>query len=361
MNITFLVANLACGGVERTVSYLSKYFAEHGQCTSIVCISDEQFYDIDKRVILIKLNVPSKCSGKFDRVKKIVSRFLQIHRALKQTKPDCVICLDAQMLRFIKLQYRFGNFKLITSERTNPLMNTEKQRKSKFDSYRHSDGIVFQTERAKQCFPDDIASKGIVIPNAVGNELVIGITPPSERRKAITAMGRLTDQKDYPTLIKAFGCFYKRHPEFTLEIYGSGNDKDSLLRLTHDMGLDGCVKFEGAVKDAILKVASSSCYVMSSIYEGMPNALMEALAVGTPCVSTDCPFGPAELICDGKNGLLVPVGDDKALAEAMCKMIENTEFAENCAKCAKDILAEQNIDNISQKYLDYIVSVVENK
>lgn len=361
MNITFLVANLACGGVERTVSYLSKYFAEHGQHTSIVCISDEQFYDIDKRVNLIKLNVPSECNGKFDRVKKIFSRFLKIHRAFKQTKPDCVICLDAQMLRFIRVQYRFGKFRLITSERTNPLMNTEKQRKAKFDSYRHSDGVVFQTERAKQCFPRDIASKGIVIPNAVGNELVMGASTPEERRKAITAMGRLTDQKDYPTLIKAFGCFHNSHPDFKLEIYGSGDNKASLCRLTHDMGLDDCVKFEGAVKDAVLKVASSSCYVMSSTYEGMPNALMEALAVGTPCVSTDCPFGPAELISNGENGILTPVGDDKALADAMCRMVEDTEFAENCAKRAKDIIVKQSVENISQKYLDYIISVVGNK
>lgn len=361
MNITFLVANLACGGVERTVSYLSKYFAEHGHCTSIVCISDEQFYDIDEKVNLIKLNVSSECKGTFDRGKKIISRFLKIHKAFKQTKPDCVVCLDAEMLRFIRIQYKLGKFKLITSERTNPLMNTEKQRKAKFDAYRHSDGIVFQTERAKQCFPNDISSKGIVIPNAVGNELVARASTPEKRRKAITAMGRLTTQKDYPTLIKAFGHFYKHHPDFKLEIYGSGNDKDSLCRLTHDMGLDNCIIFEGAVKDAILKVASSSCYVMSSTYEGMPNALMEALAVGTPCVSTDCPFGPAELICNGKNGILIPVGDDKALSDAMCKMIEDTEFAENCAKCAKDILAKQNIENISQKYLDYIIGVVENK
>ena len=120
------------------------------------------------------------------------------------------------------------------------------------------------------------------------------VSTPLERRKAITAMGRLTYQKDYPTLIKAFGNFYNRHPDYKLEIYGFGDEKKSLCCLTHDMGLDDCVKFEGAVKDAILKVASSSCYVMSSIYEGMPNALMEALAVGTPCVSTDCLFGPAE-------------------------------------------------------------------
>ena len=78
-----------------------------------------------------------------------------------------------------------------------------------------------------------------------------------------------------------------------------------------------------------------------------------------PCVSTDCPFGPAELICDGENGLLVPMSDCKSLAEAMCKMVEDTAFAEKCAKKSKNILFEQSIEKISQKYLDYITSCVE--
>lgn len=361
MNIVFLVANLACGGVERTVSYLSKYFAEQGQNTSIICISNEQFYDIDEKVNLIKLNIASGCSGSIDRYKKIVQRLVKINKAISKTKPDCVVCLDAEMLRFIRLQYKFGKFKLITSERTNPLMNSEKQREAKCDAYRNSDGIVFQTERAKQCFPPDIAQKGVVIPNAVGNELVFGVGKCKERRKAITAAGRLTEQKDYPTLLKAFSLFHADHPDYVLEIYGGGEDKEALCEMSSNMGLDECVLFKGTTKDAVLHVASSSCYVMSSIYEGMPNALMEALAVGVPCVSTDCPFGPAELIRDGENGLLVPVGDDKALANAISKMIDDKEFAEKCAEKAKNILNEQSIESISQKYLDYILSFIEKK
>ena len=361
MHIVFLVANLACGGVERTVSYLSKYFAEAGHNTSIICISDEQFYDIDKKVNLIKLNIASAAGGRLDRYKKIVERFAKIRKAVRATKPDCVVCLDAEMLRFIRLQYRFGHFKLITSERTNPLMNSERQRAAKFASYRKSDGIVFQTERAKNCFPPDIAAKGVVIPNAVGNEYVFRAEPPAVRRKAITAAGRLCAQKDYPTMLRAFARVHARHPDFVLEIYGGGEDRDALARLAADLSLADAVQFKGAVPDAVLQVASSSCYVMSSTYEGMPNALMEALAVGTPAVSTDCPFGPAELIRDGENGLLVPVGDDAALADAVCRVIEDPAFAARLGDAAKSILAEQSMERISQKYLDYILHIAQTK
>lgn len=361
MNITFLVANLACGGVERTVSYLSKYFAENGHNTSIICISEEQFYDISEKVNLIKLNIHSSSSGRVDRYKKVIQRLLKIDMALRKVKPDCVVCLDGAMLRFIRLQYNMGKFKLITSERTNPMMVSEKQRKATYKAYKRCDGIVFQTERARDCFPADIASKGVVIPNAVGNDLVFGVPKINNRRKTITAVGRLTKQKDYPTLLKAYALFRKCHPDFTLEIYGDGEDKDMLLQLAKDMGIEDCVCFKGAVKDSIIHVASSSCYVMSSIYEGMPNALMEALAVGVPCVSTDCPFGPAELIRNNENGILVEVGDYEALADALCKMINNPEFADNCATEGKKIIDEQNIAAISQRYLDYIVATVDGK
>ena len=234
----------------------------------------------------------------------------------------------------------------------------QKQRLSKYECFRNSDGIVFQTERARQCFPSDIAEKGIVISNAVGNELVFQVNVPEKKRKAITAAGRLTKQKDYPTLLKAFDIFHTHHQDYILEIFGDGEDKEKLCKMPNDMGLQECVLFKGAVKDALFHIASSSCYVMSSIYEGMPNALMEALAIGVPCISTDCPFGPAELVCDGENGLLVPMKDEVALAEAMCKMIEDTVFAEKCAKNAKKILIDKSVEEISQKYLDYAVSCV---
>ena len=358
MKIAFLVANLGCGGVERTVSYLSKYFANQGHSTSIICISDEQFYEIDESVNLIKLNITSNSCGRIERYKKILLRITKINASLKKIKPDCVVCLDAEMLRFIRFRHKMKKFKLITSERTNPMMNSEKQRKSKYRCYRSSDGIVFQTERAKLCFPPDISEKGVVIPNAVGNEFVFSAIQPQSRRKTITAAGRLTKQKDYPTLIKAFSLLHKKHPDYLLEIYGNGEDAEELKQMVHELSLSEFVIFKGSVKDAILHIASSACYVMSSLYEGMPNALMEALAVGVPCVSTDCPFGPRELIRNNENGILVEVGDENALSDAMCRMIEDPDFAQKCATESKKILIEQNIDAISQKYLDYISCVV---
>ena len=358
MNIAFLVVNLGCGGVERTVSYLSRYFAEHGHNTSIICISGEVFYDIDEKVNLINLNISAKSKGRLQRYKNILMRLAKVNKAIKQTKPDCLVCLDAEMLRYVRFQHKFGNFKLLTSERTNPLMQSEKQKIAKFKSYRNSDGIVFQSERARQCFPADIASKGVVIPNAVGNDFVFKAVTPSERRKAITAVGRLCDQKDYPTLVRAFDLVHKRHPDYTLEIFGEGSEKENILRMVNELNLSDSVVLKGVALDAVLHVASSSCYVMSSTYEGMPNSLMEALAVGTPSVSTDCAFGPSELIRNGENGILVPVGDVDALAAAICKMIEDKEFAKCCSEESRKILEEQSINSISKKYLDYIISIV---
>lgn len=357
MKISFLVVNLGCGGVERTVTYLSEYFASKGENVSIICISDEQFYDISDKVKLIKLNIPSECKGKFDRLRKIALRYIKIIDALNKEKPDCLICLDAEMIRYVYWQHRFGRFKLVTSERNNPLFDSEKKKKRKYKSFRNSDGIVFQTKRAQECFPEDIAKKGIVIPNAVGNEYVFKTSRPDVRRKVITAAGRLTEQKDYPTLLKAFAIFNKCHPEYRLEIYGKGELLDSLIELAVELGIDPFVDFKGAVKDAISPISSSSCYVMSSLYEGMPNALMEAMAVGVPCVSTDCPFGPRELIDDGKNGLLVPVSDSKSLAKAISIMVEDYDFASKCGSMAMKILNKQSIPAIAQRYLEYVKSI----
>lgn len=361
MKISFLVVNLGCGGVERTVSYLSEYFAAQGEEVSIICISDEQFYDISPNVKLIKLNIPSACIGKVDRLKKITLRYVKIIETLIQEKPDCLFCLDAEMIRYIYWQHRFGSFKLITSERNNPLMDDSKKKKRKYKSFRNSDGIVFQTERAKACFPKDIADKGTVIPNAVGNEYVFKVVPVSERRSVITAAGRLTEQKDYPTLLKSFSIFFKEHPDFKLEIFGNGELMDSLKSMAIKLGIGDAVEFKGSVKDAISPIASSSCFVMSSLYEGMPNALMEAMAVGVPCVSTDCPFGPRELIENEKEGLLVPVGDVEALAEAMNRMVEEKEFAEKCGKSARAIVEKQSVDMISRLYLNYAYQITKSK
>ena len=121
------------------------------------------------------------------------------------------------------------------------------------------------------------------------------------------------------------------------------------------------VLFMGTCPDAIVKVADSACYAMSSLFEGMPNALMEAMAVGLPCVCTDCPNGPAELIENEKNGLLVPMEDENALAGAILRMIEDKPFAEKCGKNASKIKETHSMDTNGKQYLNYLSRILENK
>ena len=359
MKISFLAPSLGSGGAERTIVYLSSFFAKADHDVEIVNISSTIFYELDEKVKYTTLGVNSSANNIAERFINIAKRFLRTNSHIKQTNPDVVFCMLPETAKFVLSLHKKGKFVLITSERNNPELDGDNELKKKVFS--HSDGIVFQTLRAKEWYPQKIQQKGKVIHNAVGNELVCMVPNITSRKKVISAVGRLTAQKDYPTLFVAFNKVLEKHPEFVLEIFGNGPDEEKLKSLAKNFGLDKNIKFMGTHKDAIIQISTSACYVMSSIYEGMPNALMEAMAVGLPCVSTDCPNGPAELIENGKNGMLVPVGDADALADAIIIMIENPTFAEECGKNAKKILDTHSVEIIANQYLDYIKSVVEQR
>ena len=146
--------------------------------------------------------------------------------------------------------------------------------------------------------------------------------PPSHpwlidyRTPVILAAGRLTEQKDFPTLIRAFARLIRQRPT-RLIILGEGPLRQELEGLAQDLGIDDRVSFPGWVDNPFALMSRASLFVLSSIYEGLPTVLVEAMACGCPCVSTDCPSGPAEILEDGRYGPLVPVGDEAALAEAM--------------------------------------------
>ncbi|MBQ7172498.1 MAG: glycosyltransferase family 4 protein [Clostridia bacterium] len=357
MKVLFLVSHLNSGGTERTVAYLSGYFAEHGVDTCVLSISNEKFYELGKAVRYETLNIPQGNKNPIDKIVKIAKRTFAVRRAIKKEAPDAVISLLSVNTKYLPAKKKYA---LIVSERNNPGAVTDRRAiKVRNRAFRICDGIVFQTKRAMDYYPEEVRKKGVVIPNAIGNELVYTAKVPEARAKKICAMGRLHPQKNYPLLLRAFCEILKDHPDYTLEIYGEGPEKGRLEALSKELGLEQSVKFQGSHPDAILKILDASCYVLSSRYEGMPNALMEAMAVGLPCVATDCPNGPAELIENGKNGLLVPNDDKDALVAAIKKIIETPAFAETCSKNAKQVLQLYSMDVNAEKYLEFIKSIYE--
>ena len=347
--------------MERTVCYVSKYFAHHGVTTTILSLSDEIFYDVDEKVNLVSLHIDRGYDNKIQKYSRIFRRLTGVKKHIKSEEYDAVFCMAPEMTRYVLSLHNKLSFKLISSERNNPLFDNIRDKRVKGKAFSECDGIVFQTKRAMECFPAEIQKKGIIIPNAVGNELAYTINKEKRTTKKIVAVGRLTKQKDYPTLIKAFKIVHSIFPQEKLEIYGSGEDEKNLKRLCHEQGIEKHVDFMGNSKEVLKLIANSDCFVLSSIYEGMPNVLMEAMAIGLPCISTDCPFGPRELIENRINGFLVPVGDSEELAQSIIYVLNNKEESERIGERAKTILKTHNMEEISSQYLEYVKAIVGDK
>lgn len=360
MKVCFLVETLSNGGVERTVAYLSKYFADHGINTTILSISNEIFYNIDEKVNLVSLGIPRSFNDKiniFEKYLRIIKRLIKVKKYILSRNFDVVFCMAPEAARYVLPFYKKGKFKLISSERNNPLFDNSRNKKIKRKLFKECDGIVFQTVRAMECFPLEVRKKGVVIPNAVGNELAYTVTAPEKKKNKFSAIGRLTKQKDYPTMLRAFALFSKKYPGYELEIFGIGENKEMLENLAIKLGIGEKVKFMGSSQEALKQISDATAFLLSSIYEGIPNVLIEAMAIGMVCISTDCPFGPAEMIENCKTGLLVPVGDEQAFADAMCRVIEEPDLAKKCGENARKIKDIYNIESISARYADYVKAI----
>lgn len=151
----------------------------------------------------------------------------------------------------------------------------------------------------------------------------------------IISVGRLQDQKDFPTLIRAFALFRERH-RARLVILGEGHLRSEFSKLSEELGISADFDMPGFVDNVYPYMARSRMFVMSSAWEGLGGVLVEAMAVGTPVVSTDCPSGPSEVLEDGRVGSLVPVGDVEALADAMQHTLEHPTDPEVLRRSARD-------------------------
>jgi len=158
----------------------------------------------------------------------------------------------------------------------------------------------------------------------------------------ILAAGRLTREKDYPTLVRAFARLAGRRP-CRLVILGQGEQRAEIEQLAAGLGLTDRVSLPGWVDNPFSFMSRASLFVLSSIYEGLPSVLVEAMACGCPCVSTDCPAGPAEILEDGRLGPLVPVGDEAALADAMERVLERPPDPRALRTRAGDFAGETSV------------------
>jgi len=350
---TLVISSLQAGGAERVLSRMANYWAARGHDVEIVSLDlpgSVPFYPLHRDVRIRELGLLRDSRHKLDAVWSSLGRVRQVRRAITRHRPDAVISFVDQVNVVTLLATRGLGIPVIVSERVDPAQVTlpAPWPRLRLWTYPWARQVVVQTRQAAAYFHDPRIRTTVI-----GNP--IAPAPATDRSGLpaasaggdddgedggdgvawITAIGRLTPQKGFDLLLRAFAEIAAAHPRWSLRIIGEGNERQALVEQARTLGLADRVQFTGRVADVFPLLAAADLFVLSSRFEGFPNALGEAMAAGLPVIAFDCPSGPADLIRHEVDGLLAPPEDVAALARAMDRLIANP--AERAALAARAI------------------------
>jgi GalNAc-alpha-(1->4)-GalNAc-alpha-(1->3)-diNAcBac-PP-undecaprenol alpha-1,4-N-acetyl-D-galactosaminyltransferase len=334
MNITLVISSLSAGGAERVLSNLANYWDSVGHKITIITLCGKKpFYSLSKTVILLQINQVSARDEKFlTRTHKIVKRLYFLRKSIKTSAPEVVVSF-VDVMNITTLMACVGlNIPVVISERIDPYFH-KIPRFYKFLRecfYPYAKKVVVQTKSAAAYFKR--LKNVIIIPNAV-QKLSHVTRDFSLPIKNAVSVGRLCEQKDFSTLIKAFAEIHKSHPNIMLTIYGEGPERANLEALIQSLNMTDWVFLPGTVTDVEKVLVAADLFVFPSLYEGFPNALCEAMAAGLPVIASNC-SGNIDVVEDGINGRLFPVGDADALVSTMKELVSDHAQCEKLSKNA---------------------------
>ena len=359
MHIAIVAKDMTPGGAERVIAQLlTEWCSQDIECSLVLMENRPIFYKLPDKVNLYEIGRRSKNFA--------VSKFLQYvdaRKTIRKIKPDIVLSMPEEIGIYIIGTLLGSRIPVVVSERNNPWVMPYKKitRLMRRITYPFATGLIFQTKQAASFFPKSQQKKGIVLPNPLD---LSRIPEPyvGEREKIVVSAGRLETQKNFPLLIKAFSTFYQNHSDYKLVIYGEGSLRKELEKYAASLLPDSAFSFPGNATDLPERINKCSVFALSSDYEGIPNVLIEALAMGVPSVSTDCaPGGAAELIDDDVNGFLVPIGDEKALAAKMSELVDHTDIAERFSKESIAIKEKLDANIVCERWLDFLMTLSQKK
>lgn len=317
--IMFVIPSLRDGGAERVITRLSAAMAEMEYEVHVLeFFRPASGYELSGKV---RLHSMFATEDEYNRA-GFWQRNRLMRRCVVEHGPDVIIpfleyvCQKTQLALAGTAYFR----RILVTLRVTPTIGSAFHKLRRTVSIALARACIAQTGSQREYLPAFLRKKTFVIANPMDK-----VEPPFEEnaeRFTFVAAGRLVAQKNYAMMIKAFAQVAGQRDAY-LKIYGRGNQSGELSGLINELGVSGRAELMGYTDNIIAEYRKANVFLLTSNWEGMPNSLMEAMALGMPCISTDCPTGPAELIRSGENGLLIPMDDEDALVGAMLEMIDD--------------------------------------
>ena len=350
--IALYISSMRKGGAERVIANLAQYLDEKGYHVVLVTTHKAEIeYEVPETVKRI-LSEPDECELQGGRIRNFLTRFRKLRRIWKEEKPDVIVSFIGKNNIMAILTSLGMGIPVAVSVRGEPgeeYYNGVLRFLAR-NLFRLADGVILQTKRCMEFFPKGVRKKAIILKNPV-NPVFFREPYRGEREKTIVAVGRVDENKNHEMLIRAFAGIADEFPEYRLIIYGDGDKRSDLLKLTRELKLEDRISLPGNIDNVADAIYKTRVFVLSSNTEGMPNTLIEAMISGLTVVSTDCPCGgPAELIVHGVNGLLSPVKDVNAMKENLQYVLNDLHRADEMAHEASKT---SDIYDVNKVYLEW--------
>lgn len=375
------------GGTVRTVLNVANYLAENNYNIEIVSVlrrRAKEFFEIDPR---IKVTVLHDEIGRNKRPKdiksKVINRINKSKSRLIHSDDEAFsffsLLTDIKLYNFIKSidsgilittrpsfnifasKYANKNVVLVGQEHLNFGIYPEKLKESIQKHYTNLDYLITLTDDDTKDYDKIFSGSGVIVRKITNSIPKFTGAISKLNEKVVLAAGRLAPQKGFDMLIEAFSKVNKYYPDWKLKIFGFGREKNNLQQLISDYRLYNHVYLMGATQDMESELSKSSIYALSSRFEGFGMVIVEAMQCGVPVVSFDCPKGPAEIISNNIDGILVENGDVDAFADALIELIGNEEKRRQLAENALVNVKRFEIENIGKLWIDLINEIEQNR